>query len=64
MTEKEILDHHIGFATAELKAKFNNERKYIIELLRDAIDAFEIDRPDVAHRRIKTSIEYLKKDIK
>jgi len=64
MTEKEKLDHHIGFATAELKAKLNNERKYILSLLSDAIDAFEIDRPDFAYRRIKTSIEYLKKDTK
>jgi len=70
MTEKEILDHHIGFATAELKAKLNNEKKYILLLLSDAHDALSIDWPDknqgqkIALQRVDMALKHMKKDIK
>ena len=64
MTEKEILNHHIGFATAELKAENNNTKKHILWRLNDAVDAFELGMPDFAYRRIKSICRELKKDIK
>ena len=51
---------HLSFDLIKVKAEHRNTCMYCIELLNDAVDAIEIERPDVATQRIKMTLKHLK----
>ena len=62
MTKQELEDKlfHAGHDLVLVKARARNIQHHAILLLNDAVDAIEIERPDVAIQRIKMTLKHLK----
>ena len=64
MTKQELEDKlfHAGHDLVLAKSLARNIRQHAILLLNDAVDAIEIERPDVAIQRIKMALKALTDD--
>ncbi len=60
MTDLEI---HLSFDLVEERAKRSELALRIKQLLEDALDAIEIDAPEIAQRRIRAALETCKPEI-